>query len=120
MQDVWATVPELKERRRFTPDFIETFSVKFAEMKVLKSDKQKLEEIKMQQDQKLMSRRQALRVLHPDFTEIQLDKWEEELDKFEEEKMDMMLSIGGPIPEVPKSNETRDEQESQRKEEMGE
>lgn len=118
VQGVWSREGIVEERRTFTPTFSDTFSVKFAEMKVLKTDKQKLEEIKMQQDQKLMSRRQALKMLHPDFTEAQLDKWEKELDEQKEKDMNDMLdmSMGA---EVPKSNDTRDEQESQRKETMG-
>ena len=120
MQNTMSNSVSLKERRKFTPTFTETLSVKFAEMKVLKSDKQKLEEIKMQQDQKLMSRRQALKVIHPDFTEVQLDNWEKELDDEKDKLLEEMLAFGPDESEVPKSNETRDEQESQRKEEMGE
>ena len=119
MQNSMASVMGLKERRKFSDQFIETFSTKFSEMKVLKSDKQKLEEIKMQQDQQLMSRRQALKVIHPDFTEKQLDQWEADLDKEKEKQMDEMLAMGE-SEDVPKSNETRDDQESQRKETLGE
>jgi hypothetical protein len=121
VQNVWAAENKLDENRKFGPKFADTFSVNFSEMKVLKTQKQKLEEIKMSQDQGLMSERQALRFLYPDFTEPQLDAWQEELDKEKEKKMDEMLAMSAPMDgEVPKSNETRDEQESQRKETMGE
>ena len=119
MQNKMANNVKLKERRKFSDGFLDSFSAKFSEMKVLKSDKQKLEEIKMQQEQGLISRRQSLRDLHPDFTEKQLDKWEDELDKEKERKLEEMLALA-PMEESPKSNETRDEQESQRKETLGE
>ena len=43
MQNKMANNVKLKERRKFSATFMDSFSTKFSEMKVLKSDKQKLE-----------------------------------------------------------------------------
>lgn len=94
MQKVWASDGLLEENRRFSDSFSDTFRIKYAEMKPLKSDKQKLEEIQMWRDQKLMTRKQALRQLRPDFTESQIDAWIKELDEEAEEAAEKFLSMG--------------------------
>lgn len=132
MQAVWANESgKLKESRKFTQEFTDTFSVKFGEMKILKSRKQLLEEIKLEREEKLMGRRQALRALHPDFTEGQIDEWIKELDNDLQEEMEASLasveSFNRAQQErgVPSTNSVdkqmeQDETENQRKEELGE
>jgi len=120
VQNVWAAENKLDENRKFSPQFADTFSVVFSEMKVLKTQKQKLEEIKMNQDQSLMSERQALRFLYPDFTEDQLDEWQKELEEQKQKEMDAMLEMSMPMEGEGKSKEkTSDQAEAQRKETMG-
>jgi len=94
MQNVWASSNITKENRAFSVKFDETFRIKFAEMKPLKTNKQKIEEIELMREQKLMTRKQALRMLNPDFSEKQLDAWIKELKDEEDEDMEKMLSAG--------------------------
>ena len=94
IQNDWARKNLVDENRTFSNTFSETFRIQFAEMKANKSDRQKLDEIQLWRDQKLMTRKQALRTLRPEFSETQIDKWVEELDKEEEENMDKMLENG--------------------------
>lgn len=94
MQDVWSNSGILeKETRRFSDNFIDSFRVVFAEMKPLKTFKQKVEEIQLLRDQSLISKRKALHMLYPDLTDEMLDKWIEEIkDEKSEELEDMMMS----------------------------
>jgi len=120
VQNVWAGENKLSENRKFSPQFSDTFSVVFSEMKVLKSAKQKLEEIKLSQDQGLMSERQALRFLYPDFTEKQLDEWQAELEVQKKKQMEEMLAMAAPVPgDDPDKKKSSDPAEAQRKETLG-
>lgn len=96
VQDVWANDVDLKESRKFSSDFENSFRVQFAEMRPAKTERQMLDEIEMWRDQKLMTRKQALRTLKPDFTDEQLDQWIAELEKEDKEDMDRMMSGMGP------------------------
>ncbi|MCK5605121.1 hypothetical protein KAR91_24740 [Candidatus Pacearchaeota archaeon] len=116
LQGKWGSAGLLKENRVFSERFVDTFSIKFPEMKILKSDLQKLEEIEKFSDLGLISRRQSLRVLMPDFTEAQLDKYEEELEEESKRKTDEMVKEASVISE----NSKGDEEENQRKETLGE
>ena len=111
MQDILS--PKLNDKRKFSKEFVKTFVIKYGEMKILKSDMQKLTEIKLQQDAGIMSKRQAVQFLNPDFTDKQVDAWVAENEEEADDNMEKMLS------EIPKSNENRDEEESQRKETLG-
>jgi hypothetical protein len=95
-QDMWSDLAVVEENRKFSPSFIDSFRIKFAEMKPFKSERQLLEEIQLWRDQKLMTRKQALRTLRPEFTEEQIDAWIKELDKEAEEDMEFLLENGMP------------------------
>ena len=93
VQDYWSSRNVVDEKRKFSNKFVDTFRIKYAEMKPFKSEKQILEEIEMWRDQKLMTRKQALRTLRPDFTEKQIDDWIAELDKESDDEMDKMMMM---------------------------
>ena len=99
MQRVWTGRSDLTERRVFSTEFKDDFAIEFSEVKVGKSFKQKIEEVQLLRDQKLISRRQALRSLHPEWTEGELDQWLEELDEENQEAMEAMMQampgVGG-------------------------
>ena len=94
IQNKWARNNLVNENRTFSPKFADSVRIQFAEMKATKSDRQKLDEIQMWRDQKLMTRKQALRTLRPEFTESQIDQWISELDEEDEENMEKMLEGG--------------------------
>ena len=89
VQNEWAA--RTKENRKFSPSFADTFRIKYAEVRPFKTDKQMLEEIQLWREQKLMTRKQAIRQLRPDFTDSQIDEWIAELDKEGEENLERML-----------------------------
>lgn len=91
MQRVLSQVNIVEENRQFSQDFLETFRIKYAEMRAFKSDKQKLEEIQLWRDLQMMTRKQALRELRPDFTESQIDDWIFELDNEAKDNMERAL-----------------------------
>jgi hypothetical protein len=100
VQEVWSREGRLVggESRLFSDEFIDTFRMKFNEIKPLKTQQQMLEEIKMARELKLLSRKQALRMLNPDFTEDQIEDILEEVDGENKAEMDKMLGQGmGPI-----------------------
>jgi len=91
VQDVWSSQGELVEPRKFSSNFTQSFRVQFNEMRPMKTDRQKLDEIQLWRDQKLMTRKQALRTMKPDFTEEQIDQWMKELDDEAMENLDKMM-----------------------------
>ena len=98
MQDVWARTGQVENKQTFNPEFIESFNIKFAEIKPLESEKEKFEKMKVARDLKLITKRQALREIYPNLPEAQLDKrleeLEEELKKEKREMMSMGLTPG--------------------------
>ena len=82
----------VEENRMFTEGFIKTFRVQFAEMRVAKSDRQKLEEIQLWRQEGLMSRKQAIRTLKPNYTDKQIENWIKELDKEQQENLENSLN----------------------------
>lgn len=93
IQQIWSRDNTVDENRMFTDKFVNTFRIQFAEMRVAKTDRQKLEEIALWRDQQLMSRKQAIRLLKPEFTDKQIEDWIKELDESLENEMEM--SLGG-------------------------
>lgn len=118
VQDTWSSGGLVDESRKFSQSFDSTFSIKFAEMKILKTDKEKLEEVKMLRELSLMTKKQALTKIMPDLTDQQLDKWIEELEKESEAAMDAMLPAAGEQDEP--GEMSKDPIQSQRDEELGE
>ena len=92
MQDRLVNTTSLDENRKFSSSFIDSFRIKYAEVRPFKTDKQLLEEIQLWRDQKLMTRKQAIRQLRPDFTDSQIDDWIEELDDESENDLERMLA----------------------------
>lgn len=91
MQDRWASRGNLKENRKFSMNFTDSFRIKYAEVRPFKTDKQMLEEIQLWREQKLMTRKQAIRQLRPDFTDKQIDDWVKELDDEMDENLERMF-----------------------------
>lgn len=89
MQSVWGS--RMEESRKFSSNFADSFRIKYAEVRPFKTDKQLLEEIQLWREQKLMTRRQAIRELRPDFTDSQIDEWLKELDKEVEDDFNRMM-----------------------------
>lgn len=98
MQDIWSKSGAVEKKETFSPDFIDTFTVKFAEIKPLESEKEKYEKMKVARDLKLITKRQALREIYPNLPDDQLDErlseLEEELKKEKDEMMSMGLTPG--------------------------
>lgn len=91
MESIWSDAGILtKEVRKFSTDF--EFRIIFAEMKPLKTFKQKIEEIQLLRDQQLISKKQSIKILYPDFSDENVDDWLEELNEENEEAMDAMMS----------------------------
>lgn len=90
MQDRWAN-SSIQENRKFSTNFTESFRIKYAEVRPFKTDKQLLEEIQLWREQKLMTRKQAIRQLRPDFTDAQIEEWVKELDAEAEDNLARML-----------------------------
>lgn len=97
MQRVWAQ-SDVEVKEQFSPDFASTFSIKFAEIKPLESEKEKFEKMKVARELKLITKKQALKEIYPNLPEDQLDKRIEELEaeltKEKEEMMSMGLTPG--------------------------
>lgn len=98
MQDVWSRSGSVMEKRTFSTGFIQSLSVKFAEIRPLESDKQKFEKIKIGRELKLLTRRHALKELFPNLSEEQidarLDAIKEELSDEKEEMVNLGLTPG--------------------------
>ena len=96
MQRVWTNRRGLEDRRVFSATFKDDFNVEYSEVKPMKSFKQKIEEIQLLRDQKLITKRQALKSLHPEWTDKEVDEWIAELDKEQEEAMEAMMEMAIP------------------------
>ena len=94
MQDVWSKSGIVKKKETFDPDFEDTFSIKFAEIKPLESEKEKYEKMKVAREMKLITKRQALKEIYPNLPSDQLDKRLKELEEELKEEKDEMMSMG--------------------------
>ena len=99
MQNVWTRRSDVVEKRVFTTAFKDEFSVDFSDIKVMPSLDQQVNYVKSLRDLKLMSRAQAIKSLHPQWTMDEVKAWIEELDEEAEENMqrimDGMESLNG-------------------------
>lgn len=91
MQRIWTSRRDVIEKRVFSETFKESFAIEFSEVKPMKSFQQKIDEVKGLRDLKLMSRKQAITRLHPDWSEEEISAWIDELDKESEEQMQRMI-----------------------------
>lgn len=94
MQKVWSNAGVVEKKDLFSEDFIDKFSVKFAEIKPLESEKEKYEKMKVARDLKLITKKQALREIYPNLPEDQLDQRLKELEEELKKEKDEMLSMG--------------------------
>ncbi len=91
MQEVWSNNGVVENKSKFNPAFIETFAIKFAEIKPLETEKEKFEKMKLARELKLITKKQALQEIYPNLPNEQLDKRIEELEaELKEEKKEMM------------------------------
>lgn len=98
MQQLWAITGLVDKRETFSPDLIEGFSIKFADIKPLETEKEKYDKIRVARELRLMSRKQALREIYPNLSEeelaVRLDEIEQELTDDKEKMMAMGLTPG--------------------------
>jgi hypothetical protein len=98
MQEYWASQAKVDNKQTSDPEFVKDFSIKFAEIKPLESEKEKYEKMKVARDLKLITKKQALKELYPNLPEDQLEQrlteLEEELAKEKEEMLSMGLTPG--------------------------
>jgi hypothetical protein len=92
MQRVWTRRPNLLEKRVFSTTFKDTFRVDFCEVKLLKSFQQKVDEVKALRDLKLATRAQAIKMLHPDWSDKEVKAWIDALDKENQDNVDALMS----------------------------
>ena len=94
VQAVWSKLGSVDDKRKFTPDFAKTFIIAYAEMRPVKTRRQLIEEVQLERDIKLISRRRSIKTLNPDLSEKQLDEWIKELDDEMEEDFKKMMMFG--------------------------
>jgi hypothetical protein len=92
MQKVWSGRKDVNERRTFSTNFPKDYSIEYSEVKPMKSFKQKIEEVEMLRALKLATRKQAIKLLYPDWSEIEIDSWIKELDVEQEDMINMAMS----------------------------
>lgn len=114
VQKTWSDNNMVDEKRQFTDTFLDTFVVKFAEPKILKTDKEKMEEMKLMKELGVVSDKQIVKELKPELTDAQIEEWLKEVAAQRESNMEMMLPPARPVPE------SRDQAREQRDEELGE
>ena len=93
MQKVWTKRTGLKERRVFSSTFSNDFTVEFCEVKPMKSFKQNVEEVELLRNIKLITRRQSIEKLYPEWTKEQIDQYLEQLDEEQDEMMKKMIDL---------------------------
>lgn len=74
MQVEWASAGIVTENRVFSSNFVNNFQILFGEVKVNKSTRQLLEEVKMLRDMKLVSKADALRMIYPELSPEEIDR----------------------------------------------
>lgn len=98
MQQYWSITGKVNKKETLDESFVDGFSIKFAEIKPLESEKEKYEKMKVARDLKLITKKQALKELYPNLPEDQLmerlEELQEELKKEKEEMMSMGLTPG--------------------------
>jgi hypothetical protein len=90
LQARWAVSRNTQIKLTFSDKFIDSFSVAYPEMKALKSDKQRLDEVVTWRDAKLMSRQQAVREMKPEFSDTKVEEWLSEINEEAKENMELM------------------------------
>lgn len=98
MQQVWSSAAMVTKQETFNPDFIDSFSVKFADIKPLETEKEKYDKLKVAKELHLITRKQALKEIYPNLSAAQIDERlqeiEEEMEKDKERQLAMGLTPG--------------------------
>lgn len=98
MQEVWSARGKVEKKETISTDDVKEFSIKFAEIKPLETEKEKYDKMKVARELKLITKKQALKELYPNLPEDQiqerLEELEEELSKEKDEMMSMGLTPG--------------------------
>lgn len=91
MQSTWANRPNVKIKKKFSKDFIKSFTVLYPEIQVMQTTSQKLDESQKWLELKLASRKQMLKSLKPELSDEQIESWLEEVDDEVMEDMERKL-----------------------------
>lgn len=83
LHDIWRRDSGFAETRSFSKDF--ELSIMFPEQKIFSSEKEKIEKATMLTGAGLASPRQAIRLIFPNMTEMELDKYVKELDEYKQQ-----------------------------------
>lgn len=94
VQKVWSRENKVDNKSNFSSEFSDQFRIHYAEMRPIKTVRQLIEEIQLKRDQRLITRRMAIKDLNPDLSEKQLNEHEAALDKEAEEDFKKMLTLG--------------------------
>lgn len=98
IQEYWANNGRVEKKELLDMESLKKFSIKFAEIKPLETEKEKYDKMKVARDLKLITKKQALKELYPNLPEDQLEErlseLEEELSKEKDEMMSMGLTPG--------------------------
>lgn len=94
IQEYWSDTGKVEKKEKFSQDFLKKFSIKFAEIKPLETEKEKYDKMKVARDLKLITKKQALKELFPNLPETQLNARLEELEEELKKEKDEMMSMG--------------------------
>ena len=95
MQSVWVESNILTEENRlFSDTFKDTFTIMFAEMKPLKTMRQKIEESQLLRENKIVSRKRQLKMIFPELNESDIDEMIEEVDEENQMAFEQMMARG--------------------------
>lgn len=108
MQAYWSRSNLVTDKRQFSPQFIENFSVAFGEMKHLVSQKEKLEKVQTMRSLGLMSKAQALKELEPDLSDEQI---QQRLSEIDEEGEYLKRVVASASPQFDGQTEVGDEED---------
>lgn len=103
MQTYWSKTGAVDEKRKFSPDFVKNFSVRFGEQKLMISETDRVNRVTALRNLNLMSDRQAIKELFPDFSPEQVEKYLEEMraEQPTQQKTETKVEPSGGTPADP-------------------
>jgi hypothetical protein len=93
MQNVWKGRKDVAERRVFSSEFPNQFSIEFCEIKPMKSFQQTIEEVKSLKELGLIGPRQSIKRLFPQWSDEEVNTYMKDLDKEKEKQMQDMMEV---------------------------
>lgn len=81
LQAYWSSQSIVDDKRKFSEKFVKSFSVKFGDMKHLVSQTETLEKVKLMKELGIISEKQILKELNPDWTPDQIDQYMSDLEE---------------------------------------